>query len=273
MSRSARSSSACRGSTTRARCRSTAASASSSTPRSAPTRAACASTRASTSASIKFLGFEQIFKNSLTGHAHRRRQGRLRLRPARQVRRRGHALLPVVHDRAVPPPRRVHRRPGRRHRRRRPRDRLHVRPVQAHHQPLRVRRPDRQGPRLGRLAGAHRGHRLRHRGLRRRDAQDTGRVVRRQAGQRLRLRQRGHLRHREGPPARRHGHHVLRLDGLRRRRGGHRPRPAQADQGGRARPRQRLRRAPRLAPAIAPTAVHLGRARAMSPCRAPRRTS
>ena len=43
---------------------------------------------------IKFLGFEQIFKNSLTTPAHGRRQGRLRLRPEGQVRHGGHALLP-----------------------------------------------------------------------------------------------------------------------------------------------------------------------------------
>ena len=51
---------------------------------------------------------------------------------------------------------------------------------------------------LGRLAGAHRGHRLRHRLLRRGDPASRGRVLRRQAGRRLRLRQRGDLRHREG---------------------------------------------------------------------------
>ncbi len=34
---------------------------------------------------IKFLGFEQIFKNALTGQGHRRRQGRLGLRPARPL--------------------------------------------------------------------------------------------------------------------------------------------------------------------------------------------
>ena len=87
--------------------------------------------------------------------------------------RRGHAVLPVVHDRAVPAPRRAHRRAGRRHRRRRARDRLPVRPVQADHQPLRVRRADRQGPGLGRRAGAHRGDRLRRRVLRRGDARDA----------------------------------------------------------------------------------------------------
>ena len=123
-------------------------------------------------------------------HADRRRQGRLRLRPARPLRRRGHALLPVLHDRALPPHRRVHRRARRRHRRRRPRDRLPVRPVQAHHQPLRVRRPHRQGPHLGRFAGAHRGDRLRHGDLRRANARDPRPVVRRPPRGRLRLRQR-----------------------------------------------------------------------------------
>ena len=41
---------------------------------------------------------------------HRRRQGRQRLRPARPLGRRGHALLPVLHDRAAPAHRRAHRR-------------------------------------------------------------------------------------------------------------------------------------------------------------------
>ena len=51
---------------------------------------------------IKFLGFEQIFKNSPDRAAHGRRQGRLRLRPEGQERRGGHALLPELHDRALP---------------------------------------------------------------------------------------------------------------------------------------------------------------------------
>ena len=143
--------------------RSTAASGSSSTAPSAPTRAACASTRRVYLGIVKFLGFEQIFKNALTGMPIGGGKGGSDFDPKGRSRRRGHALLPVLHDRAVPPHRRVHRRAGRRHRRRRPRDRLPVRPVQADHQPLRVRRADRQGPRLGRLAGAHGGDRLRHR--------------------------------------------------------------------------------------------------------------
>ena len=54
---------------------------------------------------VKFLGFEQIFKNALTGLQHRRRQGRQRLRPQEPLGRRSHALLPVVHDGALPAPR------------------------------------------------------------------------------------------------------------------------------------------------------------------------
>ena len=65
-----------------------------------------------------------------------------------------------------------HRRSGGRHRRRRPRDRLPLRPVQA--APERVRRRAHgQGPQLGRLADPARGHRLRLRLLRRRDARDA----------------------------------------------------------------------------------------------------
>ena len=65
-----------------------------------------------------------------------RRQGRLGLRSEGQERCRGPAVLPVVHDRAVPAHRPVHRRPRRRHRRGRPGDRLPLRPVQADHEPV-----------------------------------------------------------------------------------------------------------------------------------------
>ena len=89
-----------------------------------------------------------------------RRQGRVGFRPEGQERRRGPAVLPVVHDRAVPAHRPVHRRPSRGHRRRQAGDRLPVRPVQADHR--RVHRcPHRQGPQLGRLADPARGDRLR----------------------------------------------------------------------------------------------------------------
>ena len=73
--------------------------------------------------------------------------------------------------------------------------------------------------------------------------QGARRLPRRQDLRGLRLRQRRHLRHREGPPARRQGRRLLRLQRLHLRRGRHRPRAGQADQGSRAQPHQRLRRA------------------------------
>ena len=68
--------------------------------------------------------------------------------------------------------------PGGRHRRRRPRDRLPLRPVQAAAQRVH-RRADRQGPELGRLADPARGDRLRLRVLRRGDAGHARRDARR----------------------------------------------------------------------------------------------
>ena len=59
---------------------------------------------------IKFLGFEQIFKNSLTTLPMGGGKGRQRLRPQGQERRGNHALLPELHDRAVSPHRRRLRR-------------------------------------------------------------------------------------------------------------------------------------------------------------------
>ena len=84
---------------------------------------------------LKFLAFEQVFKNSLTTLPMGGGKGGSRLRSQGQERQRSDALLPVVHDRAVPPHRPGHRRAGRRHRRGRPRDRLPVRPVQEARQP------------------------------------------------------------------------------------------------------------------------------------------
>ena len=81
---------------------------------------------------LKFLAFEQVFKNALTTLPMGGGKGGSNFDPHGQERRRGHAVLPVVHDRAAAPHRPVHRRPRRRHRRGRPRDRLPVRPVQAH---------------------------------------------------------------------------------------------------------------------------------------------
>ena len=116
----------------------------------------------------------------------------------------------------------------------RPRDRLPVRPVQADHQPLRVGRPDRQGPDWG---GS----------LVRREATGYGAVyfvdemlkvrgegARGQDLRGLRLGQRRDLRDREDPPARRQGRRLLRLRRGDPPQGRDRPGDAEAAQGGRA---------------------------------------
>ena len=68
---------------------------------------------------LKFLGFEQIFKNSLTtlpmgggkGGSDFHPKGKSNNEiPQGQVQQRDHALLPVLRDRALPPHRRGHRR-------------------------------------------------------------------------------------------------------------------------------------------------------------------
>ena len=73
---------------------------------------------------IKFLGFEQIFKNSLTGLPIGGGKGGSDFDPEGQERQRGHAFLPELHDRAFQAHRRGHRRSRGRHRCRRTRDRL-----------------------------------------------------------------------------------------------------------------------------------------------------
>ena len=171
---------------------------------------------------LKFLAFEQVFKNALTTLPMGGGKGRIRLRPQRQVRRRGHALLPELHDRALPPHRPRHRRARRRHRRGRPGDRLSLRPVQAPHE--RVHRgAHRQGPQLGRLAHPPGGHRLRLHLLRRRDAGDPGRDPGRQDLSGLRQRQRGPVRHREDPRPGSQARLRFGLERLHLRRGRHHP--------------------------------------------------
>ena len=261
----------------RARCRSTAASGSSSTARSGPYKGGLRFHPSVNLGIVKFLGFEQIFKNALTGMPIGGGKGGSDFDPQGPLRRRGHALLPVLHDRAVPPPRRVHRRARRRHRRRRPRDRLPVRPVQADHQPLRVRRAHRQGPRLGRRAGAHaRPPATAPCYFVERDARDAAASrFDGQARRGLRLRQRRDLRDREGP--RSSAATVVACSdsaGYVVDETGHRPRRCSseikevergriADYAERARPRAHVRR----------RRQRLGRARATSRCPAPPRTS
>ena len=109
---------------------------------------------------LKFLGFEQVFKNSLTGLPMGGAKGGSNFNPKgksdREVMR-----FCQSDDRAAPPHRRGHRRSGRRHRRRGAGDQLPIRPVQAPVQSLRGH-PHRQGAGLRRQPGAHRGDRLRH---------------------------------------------------------------------------------------------------------------
>jgi hypothetical protein len=150
---------------------------------------------------LKFLGFEQIFKNSLTTLPMGGGKGGSDFDPKgksdNEVMRFCQSFMTELSATSA-----RHRRAGGRHRRRRPRDRLHVRPVQAPAQRVH-RRADRQGPQLGRLADPSRGHRLRLRLLRRGDAQDPRRNLQGQGLRGLRLRQRGPVHRREAQPARR----------------------------------------------------------------------
>ena len=159
-----------------------------------------------------------------------RRQGRRQFQSQGQERRRDHALLPELHDRALSPYRRRHRRAGRRHRRRRPRDRLYVRPVQAHHQQLR-RRADRQGHGIWRLADPHRGDRLWRRLFPREHAEAPRPGPDRQGRGHLRLGQCRHPCRREDRPARRQGADPVRQRGLRPRSRRHHPGEDRLGQG------------------------------------------
>ena len=76
---------------------------------------------------IKFLGFEQIFKNSLTTLPMGGGERRFGLQSEGQIGQRGDAVLPGIHARALPPYRPGHRRSCRRYRGRRARNRLPVR--------------------------------------------------------------------------------------------------------------------------------------------------
>lgn len=79
---------------------------------------------------LKFLGFEQTFKNALTTLPMGGRQRRFRLLTARQERSRDHALLPSLYAGALSPSGSRHGCACRRHRRRRTRGWIHVRHVQ-----------------------------------------------------------------------------------------------------------------------------------------------
>ena len=82
---------------------------------------------------LKFLGLEQILKNSLTGLPIGGGKGGSDFDPKGQKRPGSHGVLPKLHDGAVPPHRRGCGRSRGRYRHGRAGNRLHVRPVQADH--------------------------------------------------------------------------------------------------------------------------------------------
>ncbi len=168
---------------------------------------------------LKFLAFEQVFKNSLTTLPMGGGKGGSNFDPKGksdgEVMRFCQSFMTEL-CRHIGQFTDV---PRRRHRRRRPRDRLPVRPVQAPPQRVR-RRAHRQGHQLGRLAHPSRGHRLRLRLLRRGDAHHARRHARRQDLPRLGLGQRRPVHRREDPRPRRQGRHAVRLVGRHLRRGG-----------------------------------------------------
>ena len=102
---------------------------------------------------LKFLAFEQVFKNSLTTLLLGGGKGGSDFDPKGksdgEVMRFCQSFMACLY----PLHRLRDRRAGGRHRRRRPGDRLPLRPVPQAHPPVR-RRPDRQEPRLGRLEPA-----------------------------------------------------------------------------------------------------------------------
>ena len=145
---------------------------------------------------LKFLGFEQILKNSLTGLPMGGAKGGSNFNPrgrsANEVMRFCHAMMRELHrhigeDTDVPAgdvgvgTREIG---------------LSVRPVHAPRQPLH-RGADREGPGLRRQPRAHRGDRLRRGLFPAEHAGDPRRRNRRQDRGRIRLRQRRALRHRE----------------------------------------------------------------------------
>ena len=223
---------------------------------------------------IKFLGFEQVFKNSLTGLPIGGGKGGSDFDPKGKSDREVMALLPELHDRAVAAT--SARTPT-------------CPPATSAWAPVRSATCSASTSALtDRYEGVLTGKGLTYGGslartqatgyglclLRGRDAEvPQGRVLRGQDRRGLRLRQRGHLRHREGAAAGRQGRDHERLQRL-----GVRSRTASTSicvkeiKEVRARPHQRIRRT-RRRPRNITRARASGRSSATSPCPAPPRTS
>ena len=139
---------------------------------------------------LKFLGFEQIFKNALTTLPMGGAKGGSDFNPRGKSDAEVMRFCQAFMTEAVALHRPRDRRAGRRHRRRRTRDRLPVRHV-SQAGPGEYGRVDRQGHDLRRLARAARGDRVRRRLFRPADARPRGRYVGGQADRHLRIRQRG----------------------------------------------------------------------------------
>jgi hypothetical protein len=145
---------------------------------------------------LKFLAFEQVFKNALTTLPMGGGKGGSDFDPQGQIGSRGDALLPELHGRTVPPHRSQHGRARRRHRRGRPGDRLPVRHVQEIEKRVH-RRAHGQEPQLGRQPDSARGHGLRLGLLCRRDAGHPRRDAGGQDLSGVRIGQRGPVYHGE----------------------------------------------------------------------------
>ena len=172
---------------------------------------------------LKFLAFEQMFKNSLTTLPLGGGKGGSDFDPKGKSDLEVMRFLPVVHDGVAAPHRPLHGRSGGGHRGRRTRDRLPLRPVQAACQ--RVHRDaHRQGTGLGRIADPAGGHRLRGGVFRPGDARHPQRRPPREDLPGLRQRERRAVHGRKTERPRGEGGDAFRFERLRPRPGRHRRR-------------------------------------------------
>ena len=180
---------------------------------------------------LKFLAFEQVFKNSLTTLPLGGGKGGSDFDPKGQERRRGHALLPELHERALSTHRRQHDVPagdigvgGR-----------EIGFLFGQYKRLANEFTgvlDRQGCQLGRLTGSPRGHGVRHRLLRRRTC--WRRATTRSQGKTCLVSGSGNVAQYATEKLIELGakrRHPVRLQRLRLRRSGHRPREARLRHG------------------------------------------